>query len=313
MEVIKPARLEKDGVIGIISPASAPEDLTRIQKGVTYLESLGYRVEVGKNAEKYNGYLAGTDDQRAEDIHYMFKKKEIKAILCTRGGYGAGRLLNILDYNLIKKNPKIFVGYSDITALQMAFLNKCRMVTFAGPMIAVDFWNEISTYTEEMFWKVITSGKKYGKIKNPDDEKYYTLNKGKAESEIAGGNLALITSMLGTPYLPSFKNKILFLEEIGEAPYRIDRMLGQLKSAGILKEVSGVLLGRFKDCYDSDSNEHSLTLNEVIEDYFSKIDIPVMYNVKHGHIKDNMTLAWGIKYKMNTVTGNFEMTENAVI
>lgn len=312
MEVIKPPKLNRGDLIGIISPASSPDDLTRVEKGVNYLERLGYQVEVGKNVGQYCGYLAGKDDQRLEDLHYMFAKPEVKAIICVRGGYGTPRLLNNIDYNLIKKNPKIFVGYSDITALQMAFLKKCGLVTFAGPMLAVDFWNEVSPYTEQMFWELVTSKKKFGKIVNPENERFYILRNGEAEAPVIGGNLALICALMGTSYIPSFKDSILMLEEIGEAPYRVDRMLNQLKLAGALEQVKGIILGRFVDCYESDQYKKTLSLNEVIDDYMGKLEIPVVYNFKHGHIKDNITMVFGVNYKINTQKGTVEMTESVV-
>jgi len=172
MTVIKPNRLRKNDLIGIISPASSPNDSDRIEKGVNYLEKMGYRVEVGKNVGKSLGYLAGTDEERLDDLHYMFRKKEVTAIISVRGGYGSARLLDKIDYRLIRKNPKIFVGYSDITALQLAIYAKTGLITFAGPMLAVDFWDEINPFTEETFWRIITSPRKIGKIVNPNGEKF---------------------------------------------------------------------------------------------------------------------------------------------
>ena len=154
MRIIKPPRLKKGDLIGIVSPGSSAEDSNLIQKGINYLEHIGYRVEPGNNIEKCNGYLAGTDKERVDDLHYMFKKKEVKAIISLRGGYGAGRLLDKINYKLIRNNPKIFVGYSDITAIQMAIWQKTGLVTFAGPMLTSEFAKDISEYTEEFFWKI---------------------------------------------------------------------------------------------------------------------------------------------------------------
>jgi muramoyltetrapeptide carboxypeptidase len=313
MKILKPHKLNKGDLIGIISPASTPEDLTKIEKGVRYLESLCYRVEIGAHVGQNIGYLAGSDDQRVSDLHYMFGKKEIKAIICVRGGYGSPRLLDKIDYNLIKKHPKIFVGYSDITALQLAFYKKAGLITFAGPMVAVDFGDEINKFTEEMFWTVITSNKKVGKIKNPDNEKFFVLKQGKANAELLGGNLSMLISLLGTDYFPSFQGKILMLEEVSERPYRIDRMLNQLRLTGLLDEIKAVILGRFVDCYETDSQRKSLSLNEVIDDYFSKLKKPVIYNFKHGHVPDNITVAFGIRYKINSEDSSVEMVESAVI
>ncbi|HED36886.1 MAG TPA: LD-carboxypeptidase [Ignavibacteria bacterium] len=313
MKIIKPKKLESGDLIGIISPASSTEDLIKIEKGVRYLESLGYKVEVGKNVGKYHGYLAGEDHERLNDLNYMFGKKEVKAIICVRGGYGTPRLLDKIDYAFIRANPKIFVGHSDITAVQMAFLAKAGLVTFAGPMLAVDFADNISAFTEEMFWALVTSNKKYGKIQSPDDEKIFSITKGMAKGKITGGNLALIESLIGTPYLPSFNNNILLLEEVGEVPYRIDRMLNHLRLAKVFSKLCGVILGAFVDCNENDPSKRTLTLGEVIADYFNKLETPVVYNFKHGHIRDSITIPFGISIKVNSSRSNVEILESAVV
>lgn len=313
MAIIKPKKLNKGDLIGIISPASSPDDLSRIEKGVNYLERVGYKVEVGKHVGKYSGYLAGTDEERLEDLHNMFQNKNVKAIFSVRGGYGSGRLLDKINYNLIKNNPKIFVGYSDINALQLAFLSKVGLITFAGPMLAVDFYDEVSPFTEEMFWRVITSDKKIGKITNPKQEKFYTLNKGKASGRIIGSNLSLLVSLFGTEFFPKLKDSILLLEDINEEPYRIDRMLNQLRLGKVFKQIKGVILGNFMNCVPTDPESRSFTLNEVILDYFQKqCKLPVVYNVKHGHIKDNITMPIGLTCNLNATKGFIEIPESAV-
>jgi len=312
MNTIKPQRLRKGDLIGIISPASAPDDLTRIEKGVQYLEKLGYRTLIGKNSSNYYGYLAGTDEERVSDLHDMFKNKEVKAIFCTRGGYGTPRLLNRIDYRLIKKNPKIFVGYSDITALQLAFYKKCGLITFAGPMLAVDFYNNVSSFTEEFFWSLVTSNKKLGKIKQPENKSIKKYLKNSAEGVVLGGNLALVTSIMGTEYFPSFENKILMIEEVGESPYRVDRLLNQLKLAKVFEKVNGVLVGEFTDCDEEDSTKRSLTLDQVFDDYLSGLNVNVTLNFQHGHIKDTITVPFGTKIKINSLKENIEFLESAV-
>lgn len=313
MKVIKAAKLNKNDLIGVISPSSLPSDLSRINKGIEYLEKNGFRVKIGKNVGKFRGYLAGTDEERLEDIHDMFSDKEVKAIFAIRGGYGSGRLLEKINYNLIKKNPKIFVGYSDITALQMAIYSQTGLITFAGPMVAVDFGAEqINPFAEENFWNMLTSNKKVGKILNPNNEKLFILNKGRGEGKLIGGNLAVLVSLLGSKYIPFFKDSILFIEEIGESPYRVDRMLNQLKLSGILKSINGILLGRFVDCYETDTEKRSLTLNEVIADYFSDMKVPVMYNFIHGHVDNTLTVPIGAKSKINASRGFIEINENVL-
>ena len=312
MKALKPKKLESGDVIGIISPASSPDKLEKIENGVKYLEKLGYRVEIGKNVGKVHGYLAGSDDDRLSDLHEMFKNKNVKAIFSIRGGYGAGRLLDKIDFNLIKKNPKIFVGYSDITSLQLAILKKTGLISFAGPMLATDFSGDVNEFAEENFWKVITSSKKIGKLHNPRDEKFYAISSGRGEGPILGGNLAVLSSLMGTEYLPNFKNSILMLEDIGESPYRIDRLLNQFKLAKVLDTVNGIILGRFVDCYEKDKSKDTIKLNEVIEHYFSNLKIPVLYSFSHGHIKENITVPLGVNCKLNTSRGFIEVLENAV-
>ncbi len=313
MKTIKPKKLNNGEVIGIISPASSPDDLTKVEKGVRYLEKLGYRVEIGKNVGKERGYLAGTDEERLEDLHDMFKNKHVKAVFCVRGGYGSGRLLHKINFNLVKNNPKIFVGYSDITVLQNAFYTKTGLVTFAGPMLAVDFWkDEVDSFTEENFWKIITSNKKIGKLKNPNEEKFFVFRPGRGEGKIMGGNLALLCSIMGTEYFPRFKDAILMIEDIGETPYRVDRLLNQIRAAKIFNQIKGLILGRFVDCYETDEEKKTLTLNEVISDYFADAKFPVFYNFKHGHITSNLTVPFGVKCKINTAREFIEIPDNAV-
>lgn len=312
MALQKPKKLNKKDVIGIISPASSPDEQSRVQKGVKYLESLGYRVKVGANVGKNHGYLAGTDQQRVDDIHSMFKDKNIKAIFTLRGGYGGFRLLDKIDYRIVKNNPKIFVGYSEITSLQMAFFEKAGLMTFAGPMVAVDFYDEVSPYTNEFFWATITSNKKLGKIKFPENQKLPFLKKGLASGRLIGGNLAVFAALLGTPYFPNLTGKILMIEDIGELPYRVDRMLNQLRLSGTFKKVKGIILGRFVDCHEHDPNKKTLTLGEVIADYIGTLKIPSIYTFPHGHIKDFVTIPFGLKVNLNATKGSVEFMESAV-
>ncbi len=314
MRIVKPKRLNKGDLIGVISPASSPDESIRVEQGVRYLEKLGYRTNVGKNVGKTHGYLAGSDDERLEDFHSMFKDKNVKAIFCVRGGYGAFRLLDKIDYKLIKQNPKIFAGYSEITALQNAIFTKTGLVTFAGPMVAVDFWNEVNPYTTEYFWEAITNNKKLGRIELPDE---YTnglpnLHKGMASGRIIGGNLAVFAALLGTEYFPPMKDKILMIEDINEKPYKIDRLLNQLRLAKVFKQIKGIILGRFVECYEPDPNTKTLSLGEVIEHYIGSLKMPILYTFPHGHIKELVTIPFGISVKMNATKGFVEFTESAV-
>ncbi|HMN25672.1 MAG TPA: LD-carboxypeptidase, partial [Ignavibacteriaceae bacterium] len=212
----------------------------------------------------------------------------------------------------VKNNPKIFVGYSEITSLQMAFFEKAQLMTFAGPMVGVDFYDEISSYTEENFWATITSNKKLGKLKFPDDQKLPFLQKGIASGRLIGGNLAVFAALLGTDYFPNLTGKILMIEEIGELPYRVDRLLNQLRLSGTFKKVKGIILGRFIDCHELDPNKKTLTLGEVISDYVATLKIPSIYTFPHGHIKDFVTVPFGLKVNINAAKGSVEFMEGAV-
>ncbi len=312
MRILKPKHLKKGDLIGLISPASTPDNLEKINEAVKYFERLGYRVMVGKNVGKVRGYLAGTDEQRLEDFHSMFLNKEVKAIFCVRGGYGSIRFLDKINFSTIRKNPKIFVGYSDITALQLAIFHKVGLITFAGPMAAVDFSGEVDPFTEENFWKMVTFPKPFGKFKNPQGERISCLTKGYAKGRLLGGNLSLVCSLLGTPYLPKFDKAVLFLEEVEEKPYRIDRFFAQMKLAKIFDKVSGIVLCNFTDCEETDPKKKSLSLNDVVSDYFSNLSIPVAYNLIHGHIKSKNTIPIGAMASVDCNKGIIEIIESSV-
>lgn len=312
MKTTYPARLKKGDCIGIVSPASPIADAGRIEAGVRYLESLGYRTVVGGNVGKSDGYLAGTDEERAADLHTMFTDKRIKAILCLRGGYGTPRLLSLLQYSLIARHPKILVGYSDITALQLALWRKCRLVTFHGPMPGVEMATGMDPFTEEFFWRTVTTTRKMGSILLPSGTRPETLAPGTASGRLLGGNLSLVSSLTGTAYQPDFKNAILFLEEIHEEPYRIDRMLTHLRNAGVFKKVAGMLLGRFVDCVPVDPSTPSIPLERVLHDAAASSGKPVLAGLPFGHVPRKMTLPVGLAVRLNATKSTVEFLESAV-
>ncbi len=288
----KPPALKKGDVIGIIAPASPPNNHSAIERGARYFERLGYRVEIGPGVSRRHGYLAGTDQQRLDDLHAMFADRRIKAIICARGGYGTPRLLPSIDYNLIARNPKILVGFSDITALQLALWKKCRLVTFHGPMLAVEFASTLDRFTEESFWRSITSTHKREKVSLPRGTK--VLRSGKASGILLGGNLSLVASILGTPFQPDFQNALLFLEDVGEEPYRIDRMMTQLSNASVFQQASGVLAGKFSDCMPKDKSKPSLSITQVLSGMASNINKPFLSDLPFGHTTPKLTIPIGI-------------------
>ncbi len=312
MTYIKPKKLLKRDLVGIISPASSPDDLGLIERGIKYIEGLGYRTTLGKNVGKIRGYLAGTDAERVDDIHQMFGDKNVKAIFCLRGGYGAFRLLDKIDYKIIQSNPKIFVGFSEITALQMAFFKKTGLVTFAGPMVVPNFSGKISSFTEENFWGTISSPKKRISVEANFLFGMNTKNPSGVSGRILGGNLAVLTSIVGSKYFPDLKESILFLEEVSEPPYKIDRMLNHLKLNNVFKKIKGIVLGSFIDCTEKDRNKKTLTLEQIFEDYFSKLNIPVFSSFPHGHIKNLITIPIGSKIKLNATQCIVDLMESGV-
>lgn len=307
MKIIKPKVLKKGDLIGILAPASPPINRKSVYRSIKYLESLGYRVKLGEHIFDKSGYLAGSDLDRAKEINNFFADKKIKAIFSLRGGYGSQRILPLLDYHTIKNNPKIFVGYSDITSIQLAIYKKCRMITFAGPMIESDFSKGYDSHVEELFWKLITSTHAIGDIlqyvrKKPDN-KY-----GNIEGQIVGGNLSIITSLVGTEFLPRLDNHILLIEDIDERPYRIDRMLHQIKFSNNIKNLKCVVIGDFSSCKEN-KNKPTLSLDEIFHNIFQ--GIPVIKNFQFGHIKESLPIPYGIRVKITK--NRFEFIESAVV
>lgn len=311
MKPLKPPRLRAGDLIGLVSPASPIADPSRIDKGVRYLESLGYRTEVAPSVLKNHGYLAGTDEERAGDLHAFFARRDIRAIMCIRGGYGTPRLLRLINYRLVGSNPKIFVGYSDLTALQLAIWKKTGLVQFHGPMVGVDMADQMDAFTEEMFWQTVTSASRRGAIPLPDPQPS-PLTPGKARGRLIGGNLALLVSSMGTRYFPDLRDTLLYLEDIGEEPYRVDRMLFQLLNAGILHGVSGILTGKFTDCGPKDATKPSFTVDEILRQMAALTDRPFLTGLPFGHEARKMTLPLGITARLDAGRGTIEYLESAV-
>ncbi len=312
MMIMKPRALKKGDVIGIVAPASPPSSTEKIFKGAEYLERLGYRVKIGRNVEKVYGYLAGTDHERANDLNEMFADTDVKAIIAVRGGYGTPRILPLLKYNVIKKNPKILVGYSDLTALQLAIYRKTGLVTFSGPMVGVEMFKGIDPFTEEHFWRCLTSTQKLGAFVNPDSRALSTLVQGKATGTLLGGNLSLIAAIAGSPYLPSFKRSLLFIEEIEEETYRFDRLMNQLRLTGILKDTNGVIMGELTDVKTSDTTKPFLTIAQVMNDYLGELKKPVVTGLVYGHVPRKLTVPMGVRAAVDTKKEQLVVNESAV-
>ena len=308
--MIKPEALKFGDTVGIIAPAS-PTTEERVKKAHDKLIEMGFKVKMGKSPYERYGYLSGTDSIRAEDINEMFRDKEVDGIICIRGGYGTPRILDLLDYEAIKNNPKVFVGYSDITALHIAFTQIADLVTYHGPMVASDMIGNFSEFSKDNLYKSIMETDPIGKISNPPGEEIITINGGIAEGSIIGGNLSLIVDTIGTPYEIDVKGKILFIEEIGEEPYNIDRMLNQLRLAGKLHDAVGIILGDFNNCV-SKKHDENLTLEQVIEDHIKPVGKPTIFNLQAGHCEPMVTIPFGVRARLDADKKELIILESCV-
>jgi muramoyltetrapeptide carboxypeptidase len=309
-------RLRPGDTVGLIEPASATYEPFDVQYVEEVVRAMGLVPKRGKHLLGRHGYLAGTDAERAEDVNAMFADKSVKAILAVRGGWGCARILPLLDYAMISKNPKPLIGYSDITALHMALQAKTGMVSFHGPN-GSSIWGKQSV---DCFKPILFDGATYI-YRNPvptEDrlvqKKWRTqiIRGGTAQGKLIGGNLTVLSALVGTPYVPNFDGAILFLEDVAEAEYRIDRMLTQLSLAGILKKLRGVIFGQCTDCKDGDRNLGGFTLTEIFQHHFGALGVPAFQGAFFGHITDQFTFPIGVQVEMNADAGTLQMLEPAV-
>jgi muramoyltetrapeptide carboxypeptidase len=315
--LVKPARLNYGDTIGIIAPASAPPDPKTIDRSVAVLERLGFHTKLAPNVRKRWGFLAGSDRDRAGDLMMMFADPRVRAIMCVRGGYGTARLLPLLDYRAIRANPKIFIGHSDITSLHCAFLVKLNLVSFHGPMLSSDFTKkDFPDFTLQSFLKTLMQPSPPGSICDGYKRKTVTiLRRGIVSGPLIGGNISLLCAALGTPYQPSFKNSILFFEDLDEAPYRFDRMLTQLLNAGLLQQVAGIAIGINANCRDpkaKHAKEYRQTPQDVFRERLLPLKIPVVTGLPFGHIPLNATLPVGVRATLDALKGDLVIAEPVV-
>jgi len=303
---LTPPHFRKGDLIALISPASPPSSSEKVEGAVRYLENRGYAVEVGKHVLDVHGYLAGTDDARLEDLNGFIRNEKVKGIIAIRGGYGTPRLLQRVDYESLRKNPKVIVGYSDLTGLQNAIFSQTGLVTFSGPMAGVEMWEKIDPYTEEMFWRTVENGR-VGKLDNPREEPVSVLKGGTGEGVLIGGNFSLFMNLFGTPYLPDVNKAVLVLEDVDEAPHRIDRMLTQLRNSGLLGKLSALIFGAFTDCGPSDPEKPYLSVEELQKEFAQYVNGPVMANIRYGHIPRKMTLPIGGRVRVDGNRGTLEL------
>jgi muramoyltetrapeptide carboxypeptidase len=312
----KPRRLTAGATVGLINPAGptfVKSDLTLVTEVLT---ALGLRWKFGEHVFDRHGFLAGTDAHRAADVNAMFKDPSVDAIMAVRGGWGCNRILPLIDYEAVRAHPKILVGYSDITSLLIAFLARSGLVTFHGP-VGTSTWNQFST---SYFRRVLFDAEEVT-FENPSNkgdnlvqtkDRVETITSGVARGILVGGNLSVLTAMIGSSFLPSWKGVVLFLEDDREHVYRVDRMLTQLRIAGIAEQLAGVIIGKCTDCGPGEGFG-SLTLEEVLQEQIASLRVPAFAGAMIGHIENKFTLPLGIEVEMDADAGKIVMKEPAVL
>jgi muramoyltetrapeptide carboxypeptidase len=314
--LIKPPRLKKEDTIALVTPGSYITDKEK-EESIGNIRSLGFKVTYSDRLMKKNGYFSATDEERAADLNEMFEREDVQGIMCARGGYGCSRILLYLDYDLIGRHPKPFIGFSDVTAVHYALYKKSRLISFHGPVSISTF----SRFSTKSFEDVLVNPTFELQMDNSNNDNNYnpygikTITQGKAVGELVGGNLSIVTSLIGTDYDVDFSRKIVFLEEFLEEPYRIDRMLTQMLQAGKFKNAAGVALGVFKLCEAKKSNPSfsgSFNLMEVLEDRLGNLGIPVIYGLSFGHVVDKLALPFGINAELSSESQALKLLEPAV-
>ena len=314
---IRPPRLRVGDTLALINPSGAIYERAPYDIATESLQALGLKVREAPHLRARRGHLAGTDAQRAADVNAMFADPGVHGILALTGGSGGNRILPLLDYAAMRRTPKFLGGFSDTTALINAVNARTGLITFHGP-VGVSEWNAFSVE----HWRAAVMEGQALTLRNPLDKddnlvprsgRISTLRGGKSQGPLVGGNLAVLTSMAGSPYWPAFEGAILVLEDINEYIYRVDRMLSTLKISGVLDRLAGVVLGAFTKCEPGDGNYGTLTLDEVFDDYFKPLNVPVYSGALFGHIKRKFTLPLGLPVEMDADAGTMRFLQSAVI
>jgi len=300
----KPLHLSPGDTVGVVAPAAAVER-THLERGVGVLASMGFRVKVSERALARSGVLAGDDRERAGELQAYFADPEVKAIFAARGGYGCGRLLPMLDWDAIARTPKIFVGFSDETFLLNMLVDRAGMVAMHGPMVAMDLARGLSTRSFEHMKGLLT-----GEVGEFAMDAREIIRPGVAEGELIGGCLSVIVAMLGTPFAPSFDGRIIFIEDVGEKAYRIDRMLVQLRQAGAMERAAGIVFGAIRPV---EGNElEARLMARFIADQTGELKCPVLGGVEAGHGSENFTLPFGVRVRLDSNARRMEFIEPAL-
>ncbi len=313
----KPARLKAGDTVGLVAPANATFNSVELDIAKESLEALGLKVRVGEHLRDRHGYLAGRDRDRAADINAFFKDRSVAAVLTIRGGWGSARLLPYLDYDMIRRNPKVVVGYSDVTALLTALHARGNLVTFHGPN-GMGRWD---AYSLEYFKRVLFDGEAVtfvnaprttdNNVLTPTQNRIHTITPGTARGRLLGGNLSVLAGIAGSPYLPDWNGAILFLEDVGEEIYRMDRMLTTLKLAGILDKVRGFVFGTCSECGPG-GGFGALTFEELWADHIAPLRIPAWSGAMIGHGMPQWTVPVGATVEIDATAGSIRMMEPVV-
>jgi muramoyltetrapeptide carboxypeptidase len=313
----RPSHLEPGDTVALIAPASAPVDAGDIDLSVAALRDMGFKVQLGRHVRKRHGFLAGQDRERAGDLMRAFTDRRIAGIFCIRGGYGTARLLPLLNYETIRRHPKVLVGFSDITSLHCALLKKSGLLSFHGPMTASNLIkHDHPQFSRESLWRTITEPTAPGSILHGHRQKTVSIiRRGKASGELIGGNLTVLRTLIGAPYQPVFRNRILFFEEVDEKPYAVDRLLTHLSNAGVLDQVAGVAVGICHGCVDPKAGragEYRLTVEDVLRERLRLLKVPVVIGLPFGHSPHNATLPVGGRATLDGDKGDLIITRAAV-
>jgi len=289
--IVKPPALRAGDTIGVVAPAAAV-DREYLERGVGALAAMGFRVKVSRHALDRAGILAGSDRDRAGEVAAFFADPEVRAIFGARGGYGCGRLLPLIDFAAIARTPKIFLGFSDATFILNVLVDRSAIASFHGPMVAMDFARGLTPRSLDHLMRLLS-----GDAAGCEFEAREVVQKGVAEGQLIGGCLSVVVASLGTPWAPNFDGRILFLEDIGEKAYRIDRMLVQLRQSGALERVAGVVFGAIRPVEGSE--EERALIAEFIAEQTGGLSCPVLFGIEAGHGTENLTLPFGVEARID--------------
>lgn len=292
---MRASSLQAPASVGLIAPAGPPRDLDRLRAGIRALEQHGLDVQRYRPTFGPHGYLAGTDEERLAELNHFLRRTDVDALFCVRGGYGTLRLLEHIDFEAARCHPKLLIGYSDITALQLALLHKAGWASLSGPMVGVE-WANLDRACAAQFWNLVRHGTPLT-LTGPYGEHLHPVNPGETTGTLLGGNLTLVTKLIGTPFMPDLSGAILFLEEVGEPPYRLDGLFAHLRLSGILDQIGGLVLGGFTE-WEADAT-YGRTAHDVLDEYTQRLSIPVASNLVYGHFPVKSAIPLGIQAKLS--------------